>query len=457
MTSLQKHSHAYEVNFDGIPGPTHNYGGLAFGNIASMRSRSSISSPRGALFQCLKKMDSLSSLGLIQALLPPQARPDFMALRRLGYSGSEEQILYEVAKDDPRLLASCYSSSNMWAANAATVSPSTDTADCRTHFTPANLVNLFHRSIEPSFTSQIFRRIFNDEAKFAHHLPLPASINFSDEGAANHSRFCSNYGETGIELFVYGKTDFENGVRKPLLFPARQTLEASRAVARLHQLDPDKTVFARQNPDAIDAGVFHNDVIATGNRNVLFLHSKAFWNSESVITELREKFARYCNDDLVIVEISQDQLSLTDAVESYLFNSQLLSIPDGTTCILAPAECQENQRIKEVLEAVISQDNTIERVLFVDVRESMRNGGGPACLRLRVVLKEEELSVINRRLFFSKDLYKKLVEWGTRFYRERLCIGDLADPQLLYESRCALDSLSAILELGSIYDFQKAY
>ena len=27
---------AYEVNFDGLVGPTHNYAGLSYGNVASL-------------------------------------------------------------------------------------------------------------------------------------------------------------------------------------------------------------------------------------------------------------------------------------------------------------------------------------------------------------------------------------------------------------------------------------
>ena len=130
------------------------------------------------------------------------------------------------------------------------------------------------------------------------------------------------------------------------MFPARQTFEASSAVARLHKLDPEKTVFARQNPEAIDAGVFHNDVISVGNRNVLFFHSQAFCNSDSVIFELKEKFARCCDDVLVTIEVRPEQMSLTEAVEAYLFNSQLVSMPDGTAGLVAPAECEENRRVK---------------------------------------------------------------------------------------------------------------
>jgi succinylarginine dihydrolase len=446
---------AFEVNFDGIPGPAHNFGGLAYGNIRSMANRLSVSNPRAALFQCLKKMKLLHSLGLRQALLPLHPRPAFEALRRLGYAGSETQILEKVSKQNINLLARCYSSSGMWTANAATVSPSPDTCDGRTHFTPANLINLFHRSIEPSFTGYILRRVFHDESKFTHHMPLPGSLDYADEGAANHSRFCSSYGAAGIEFFVYGRDDLEQGDSRPLVFPARQTLEASAAIARLHGIEPEKTVFARQNPDAIDAGVFHNDVISVGNKNVFFFHSDAFCNSGSVTAELNRKFNEHCGGDLVLVEVGPDRLSLAEAVESYLFNSQLVSEPEGGAVLLAPSECGEKKRVCELLEEIVSDENPIKKLLFVDVDESMKNGGGPACLRLRVVLTDEELAVISPKIFFSEQLYNQLVSWGRQHYRDSLCVKDLSDPNLVNESRTALDELSGILGLGSIYDFQR--
>ncbi|MFA6222255.1 MAG: N-succinylarginine dihydrolase [Desulfomonilaceae bacterium] len=446
---------AFEVNFDGIPGPTHNFGGLAYGNIRSMANRLSVSNPRAALFQCLTKMKLVHSLGLLQALLPLHPRPAFEALRRLGYSGSETQILEKVSKENINLLARCYSSSGMWTANAATVSPCADTGDGRTHFTPANLINLFHRYIEPSFTGAILRRIFHDESKFNHHMPLPGSWDYADEGAANHSRFCSSYGAAGIEFFVYGRDDSEEGDSRPAVFPARQTLEASVAIARLHGIEPEKTVFARQNPDAIDAGVFHNDVISVGNKNVFLFHSDAFCNSDSVTAELKRKFSEHCGGNLILVEVSSKRLSLAEAVDSYLFNSQLVSEPEGGAVLVAPSECGEKKRVYELLEEIVSDENPIKKVLFVDVDQSMKNGGGPACLRLRVVLTNEELAVINPGIFFSQQLHEELILWGERHYRDHLSPKDLADPNLLYESRCALDELSGILDLGSIYDFQR--
>src|SRR4029077_2346121 len=104
-------------------------------------------------------------------------------------------VLREAERKDPRLLVAAYSASAMWAANAATVSPSADTADGRVHFTPANLPTQLHRSIEPPVTSAVLRQIFPEGEYFAHHDPLPASEEFADEGAANHMRLAPSHGE----------------------------------------------------------------------------------------------------------------------------------------------------------------------------------------------------------------------------------------------------------------------
>ena len=265
-----------EVNFDGLIGPTHNYAGLSRGNLASQQHRMMVSNPQEAALQGLAKMKFLADLGLKQAVLPPQERPDLQTLRRLGFSGTDGQILDRARREAPMLLAACSSASAMWTANAATVSPGADTADRRVHFTPANLVSQFHRSLEPPTTGAVLRAIFPDEAKFAHHGPLPAAPQLGDEGAANHTRLCAAHGQGGIELFVFGRSGFDSAEQGPRRFPARQTREASEAIARLHQLDPARTVFIRQNPAAIDAGAFHNDVVAVANENVLLYHADAF-------------------------------------------------------------------------------------------------------------------------------------------------------------------------------------
>jgi succinylarginine dihydrolase len=439
-----------ETNFDAICGPTHNYAGLSLGNLASLAHTNQPSNPKQAALQGLAKMKFLADLGVSQAVLPPHERPDICTLKRLGFSGSDAQVL-DAARKYPALLAASGSASAMWAANAATVSPSADTADRRVHFTPANLITQFHRSLEPATTAAILKAIFADESAFAHHDPLVASPHFADEGAANHTRLCPAHGKRGLEIFVFGRRAFADNPSAPARFPARQTLEASESIARLHGLDPDHVLFLQQNPAAIDAGAFHNDVVAVGNLNVLLYHASAFarFQPEKIQSRLEKDEC-----PLIFVEVPESQVPLADAVASYLFNSQLISLPDDTMALIAPTESRDNPRTREFLDDLLARDTPIRRVHFVQVRQSMHNGGGPACLRLRVVLTDRERSLVNPAVFLTDALYESLKRWIERHYRDRLTPADLADPQLLDESRRALDELTRVLELGSIYPFQ---
>jgi succinylarginine dihydrolase len=336
-----------------------------------------------------------------------------------------------VAKDDPWLLSAVSNASAMWAANAATVSPSADTADGRVHLTPANLVTQFHRSIEAETTTAILRGIFADEKHFIVHDPLPASSALADEGAANHTRLCKQYGDAGVELFTYGGG--------PTTFPARQAQRASEMIARMHGLSSGRARFVQQNPAAIDAGAFHNDVVAVGNRNVLFVHEKAW--VEPIWNDL---------PDVKTIRVSDADVPLADAIASYLFNSQLVTLPSGEDALIAPIECRENSRV-----ATFLARGDFKHVHFVDVRQSMRNGGGPACLRLRVVLTDAELAATHPGVIFTDALFASLQQWIEKHYRDELSPDDLADPKLLAEGRAALDELTGILRLGSVYDFQR--
>lgn len=172
---------SYEVNFDGLVGPTHNYGGLSYGNVASQSNSQQGSNPREAARQGLAKMKALADMGFKQGVLAPQGA-DVAALRRLGFSGSDAEVIQRAAREAmPLLVASC-SASSMWVANAATVSPSADTADGRVHFTAANLNCKYHRSIEHPTTSRVLGAMFSDAQYFAHHAALPAVAQFGDEG-----------------------------------------------------------------------------------------------------------------------------------------------------------------------------------------------------------------------------------------------------------------------------------
>ena len=445
---------AYEVNFDGLVGPTHNYAGLSYGNLASQRSSKSASDPRAAALEGLRKMKLLADLGVKQAVLPPHERPDVEALRRLGFSGSDADVLWRAKQADPVVLASCCSASAMWTANAATVSPSADTADGRVHFTPANLVSQSHRALEPATTAAVLKAIFADPEHFAHHPPLPSASAYGDEGAANYARLAPSHGDPGIELFVYGRRAFDPAAPAPARFPARQTREASEAVVRLHGLNRERVVLSQQNPAAIDAGVFHNDVISVGNENVFLYHADAFADPDAVIRELAECYAALGRGEFIAIRISSDHVPLQEAVSTYLFNSQLVTMPNGSMSLIAPEECAESPSIRHALARLVGSGTPIKNVHFVNVRQSMRNGGGPACLRLRVVLNDAELASVGRQVILTDALYAQLTDWVTQHYREHLSAGDLADPALLEEGRAALDRLTQILGLGSVYRFQ---
>jgi succinylarginine dihydrolase len=445
-------SHTVEMNFDGLIGSTHNYAGLSQGNLASTNNAKAVSQPRQAAKEGLAKMHRLHRLGLKQGILIPQQRPHIPTLRQLGFSGSDQTIVEKAYKTAPQLLAMCYSASSMWAANAATVSPSSDTQDTRVHFTPANLKSMFHRSIEHKTTSKLLKTIFNNDQYFAHHDALSGGVHLGDEGAANHNRLCADYGEQGVELFVYGKGDFGLSPASTS-FPARQWLEASMAIARKHQLDASKVVMACQSCQVIDAGGFHNDVVSVSNKNVLFMHELAFADKDNLFKQVTNA---YGDQPLHFVEVPERTVSLDNAIKSYLFNSQLVNLPgsDEMTLVL-PMESQENSSVYSYLLDLIKQDTPIKNLEFVDVRQSMRNGGGPACLRLRVALNERELAQVNPSFVFSDELFATLNSWVDKHYREELSPADLADPSLLFESKAALDELTQILDLGSFYEFQQ--
>lgn len=442
---------AREVNFDGLVGPTHNYAGLSLGNVASTTHSGEPSNPRSAALQGLAKMRAVRDLGVLQAVLPPQPRPSLHTLRRLGFRGSDEEVITRAAKENEHLLRLCSSASSMWTANAATVAPACDAADGKTHLTPANLQQMFHRAIEADTTYAVLRAIFVDPEAFVVHRPLPGGGQLADEGAANHTRLVTP-DHRAAHLFAWGRRAFAEGaVAEPRRFPARQTLEASQAVARLHALADDQVVFAQQHPQGIDAGAFHTDVLAVGNAGFLMLHEYAFLEHEALIARLKSLLGPAFH-----VEVArEDELPAADAVAAYPFNSQVLTLPGGAMTIVAPVESRENPRARAFLERVAAGGGPVRDVRYLDLRQSMHNGGGPACLRQRVPLTGEELGKIRANVLFSEALDGALTAWVETHYRDRLLPSDLGDPTLARESMAALDELTRILRLGSVYDFQR--
>lgn len=441
---------AVEVNFDGLVGPTHNYSGLSVGNQASISHGGQASNPRQAALQGIAKMRALLQRGLKQSLLPPHERPHTKTLRKLGFRGSLSQMTQAAYQQSSALLANVMSASPMWTANAATVSPSADTQDGRVHFTTANLASTFHRSIEHEQTTRTLKRIFANEQYFQVHDAIDLGAVMGDEGAANHGRFVSSHGQQGVELFVYGRTAFE---KTSAAYPRRQALESFQAIARHHGLNPSHCVFAQQSPEAIDAGAFHNDVVSVTNGNTFFLHEQTFAEQ----TKVKAQIQAACDFPIHFVEVPQAQVSLEDAISTYLFNSQLLSMPQGHMALLLPMEVKEQANTREHVEQVIAADNPIQEALYMDLRESMRNGGGPACLRLRVVLTEAEQQALQGNMLLTEVQLDHLETIVKTHYRDRLTPEDLADPQLITESHTALDEITQLLNLGSLYDFQQVW
>lgn len=441
--------HALEANADGLIGPTHSYAGLSPGNLASSRNEGQASNPRAAVLQGLDKMKRLADLGLPQFVLPPHERPNIPFLRSLGFGGTDAQVIERAWKDAPTFAAAACSASPMWAANAATVTPSADSADGRVHFTPANLLTNLHRSLEHQQTKRALDALFPDPDRFAVHDALPSVAHLADEGAANHVRLCAEHGAEGVNLLVWGREAWEPWTGP---FPARQTREASEALARRH--GASGAVLARQSRAAIAGGTFHNDVVCVGALDTLFHHQLAFEDTAGTHAAIRAAAKGF---EPVFVEVSEADLPLADAISSYLFNSMLVQIPgEDRLTLICPTETRDNARSHAVAESLTSSNGPIGRVEYVDVRQSMRNGGGPACLRLRVVLNDAELAATNANMRLTDELHGALSVWGATWYRDELKVADLADPALLDESRGALDELSAILGLGSgFYPFQR--
>ena len=415
-----------EINFDGIVGPSHNYAGLSLGNIASGRHAGNPSYPRAAALQGVAKMrGNLARLG-VQGFLLPLPRPNRALSDSLASDGSEP----------PQLRAAAWSASSMWTANAATVSPAPDTADGRCHLTAANLVTMLHRAQEWPDTKRQLEVAFGDTRHFAVHDAVPAS--FGDEGAANHMRLCESHGAPGVEVFVFGKT----GGR----FPARQHEQASRIVARRHGLSTERTVFIEQNPEAITAGTFHNDVVAVANGRVLFTHDMAFADQQGAYKAIRAAFPA-----LEVVEVTSSAVSLQEAIRTYLFNAQLVTLPDASMALIVPEECRESRPVWEWVQAMLagngSRGGIIRQVIPVDVRQSMANGGGPACLRLRVVC---DPATVDPRFLLTEakaDLIERVI---AAHWPQQIDPADLGSGVLTNSVIAARLSLLEALDLGQL-------
>jgi succinylarginine dihydrolase len=411
-----------EINFDGIVGPSHNYAGLSPGNLASTRHAGEVSKPRAAALQGVDKMRSNLLLGLAQGIFVPHPRPDHAWLAELGTTFQEA---------DAMLAANAMSASAMWAANAATVSPAPDTKDGKCHLTVANLKTMPHRSHEwPATLAQLQLAFAGDQ--FRIHGPVPPA--FGDEGAANHMRLAPRHGEAGIEVFVYGVS---GGI-----FPARQHVEASMAIARRHGLDRDRALFIEQSEEAIAAGAFHNDVVAVANERVLFAHEQAFAKKDALVASLEQRVPGF-----EYVEVPAAEVPLADAIRSYLFNAQLVSTEDGQQTLIVPTEARDTPSVWQWIERHVAGNGAIRRVEVVDVRQSMANGGGPACLRLRVVA---DPATVDPRFIVDHATLDRVAEVIRKDWPQEIHHDDLQQPSLVADIERARANLLETLGLSEL-------
>ena len=412
-----------EINFDGIVGPSHNYAGLSPGNLASTRNFGRVSRPREAALQGLAKMRLNLELGLAQGWFMPHDRPNDAWLASLGT---------DMGAADEALRYAAMSASAMWAANAATVSPAPDTGDGRCHLTAANLATMPHRSHEWPGTLAQLRLAFADPVHFAVHDPVPPP--FGDEGAANHMRLCAGHDAPGLEVFVYGESGGP--------FPARQHRQASAAVARLHRLDPESTILWPQSAEAIAAGAFHNDVVAVANEHVLFTHEQAFAEPQALYAMLRERLP-----GVEIIEVPASAVSLADCIASYVFNAQLVTRPGGGMALVLPGEAQATLAVWTWLQELVAGNGAIRELHVADLRESMANGGGPACLRLRVVA---DPATVDPRFLASAEAIERAEAIVRRHWPEEIAPDDLARPALWATVRQARGALLDALDLAAL-------
>lgn len=434
-----------EVNFDGLVGPTYN-DALSAGVAPSQRG-GSVTNPRAAALAGLAKIRQVRALGLVQAVLPPHPRPNLDWLRRIGFGGDDDAVLRGASAGDGMWLRLCSNPSSMWAANAATISPSSDTVDGRVHVLPANLQHMLHRAQEAEVTHAVLSVIFGDREKFVVHAPLPAVPQLGDEGAANTLRL-QTAGRRAIHLFAWGRGAYARAASAR--FPARQTIEASQAQVRLLALDPSRVMYPQQHPDGIDAGAPHADVLAVAHGSLLLVHELAFREFDGVIGELRRRLG----SALSVAVARSAELPVQDAVATSVFGAQFYARAGGSVGMLVAAEARENEAASGFLDRLVG-DGHIGEVQTIDLRQGLRHGGGPASMRLRAPLNEAEVAGLGGRVVVDDALDRELVAWVEKHYRDRLAPEDLADPQLTREANAALDELTRILGLGSVYGFQR--
>ena len=179
----------------------------------------------------------------------------------------------------------------------------------------------------------------------------------------------------------------------------------------------------------IAAGAFHNDVVAVANERVLFTHEQAFEHPDQTYADIKRMMP-----EAEIIIVPANRVSLADAIQSYLFNAQLVTLSDGGMALILPSEAQDNARVWGWLTEMVEGNGPIRKLVPVDVRQSMANGGGPACLRLRVVA---DPATVDQRFIADAHKLDIIAEVVTVHWPETIVPDQLGDPDLLDKVRLA--------------------
>jgi succinylarginine dihydrolase len=163
--------------------------------------------------------------------------------------------------------------------------------------------------------------------------------------------------------------------------------------------------------------------VAVANEQLLFTHEQAFADKDAFYADLRA--ALPCVD---IIEVPASAVSLSDAIKSYLFNAQLVTLPDGGMALILPTEARDTPSVWTWLEQMIASNGPIRQLVPVDVRQSMANGGGPACLRLRVVADPAD---IDPRFLVDEAELDGIATIVSQYWPESIAPQDLSDTRLI--------------------------
>ena len=424
-----------EIQIDRIVGPTHHFGGLGVGNIASKTNAGEVSNPAAAALQGLDKMRMVAQLGVPQLILPPQTRPASGMLQSLGFRDPQWRTLLD---DNPELFSAAMSSSAMWNANAATVTPAIDNQSNQLTMTIANLNASLHRSIEPCNTELELAKALGCASQIMPPLAMGSALR--DEGAANHMRLGTGENTPGINVFVYG-----DGDSSPTQFWPRQSRAACEAIARRHQLSTENTFFLKQHPQAIDAGAFHNDVVAMSHHNLWVHHELAYWKAGETLQQIEERYRELNDVELNRIEIPDEDLSIADAVSTYLFNSQIVSPPDSRRpVVLCPSDVREHDGAKKIVRD-LCQRGIFREACYVALNQSMSGGGGPACLRLRIPVTTRTLNSVPKLNQWTEEIDQQLRNAIERHYPTEITLEKLTDPSILSQAENAASAIQGIL------------